>query len=81
MDDLNLDCYSRFFNVKLDGQTGTILLENPVGRQLFNSAEELQRTVAAIYGTSKKLSSSEGKVQPLPFDGMDSLHGKTIYLV
>lgn len=71
----------RFVNVKLDGKVGTVLLENPAGCQLFTSAEHMQRQVGAIYGTSKKLSSAEGKLQPVTFAGLDALHGKTLYLL
>lgn len=68
-------------NVKLDDKVGTVLLENPAGCQLFTSAEHMQRQVGAIYGTSKKLSSAEGKLQPVTFTGLDALHGKTLYLL
>ena len=60
---------------------GTVLLENPAGCQLFFSAEHMQRQVGAIYGTAKKLSSAEGKLQPVTFSEGLELHGKTLYMV
>ena len=68
--------------MKLDGRQGTVLLENPVGCQLFESAGDMQQKIAAIYAVSKKLSSSEGKLQPVTFSGdLDAFHGKTLYLL
>jgi hypothetical protein len=60
---------------------GTVLLENPTGCPLFSSAVEMQRKIGAIFATSKKLSSDEKKVQPVKFDSLDELHGKTFYLL
>ena len=60
---------------------GTVLLENPTGCPLFNSEAEMQRQIGAMFTTSKKLSSDEKKLQPVKFESLDGLHGKTIYLL
>lgn len=61
---------------------GTVLLENPAGRQLFSSVAELQQGIRAIYGTSKNLSLDGKKSQPVKISkGIDELHGKTLHML
>lgn len=71
----------RFVNLKIDDTMATIAIENPAGMPAFSSAEDLQKKVELMFGTEKKLSTAEERVQPVNFKNIDALHGKTLYLV
>jgi len=68
--------------LKWEGKTGTILLENPAGKSLFASAQELQKQVGAVFRTSKQLSTVPDKLQPVTCaaGGVEALHNQTLYL-
>lgn len=71
----------RFINVRLGTTSGTVLLENAAGDELFKSTADLQRAVSAIFDSQKRLSLSESKREDVVWNGLDGLHGKTLYLV
>lgn len=59
----------------------TVLLENPVGSAVFSSPDDLQKKLGQMFGTAKKVSTTQDKVQPVSFTKVDDLQGKTLYLV
>lgn len=73
---------NRFFDVKFDNKTATVLLENPSGVDLFASVAELQQQMNAVLATSKQLSTTSGSLKPVSSTASPkSLHAQTLYLL
>ena len=58
----------RFVNLKMKGQVGTVLLENPAGRRLHDDVKQLEKLANKIFKISGRLSAKD----------LTSLEGKTV---